>query len=119
MDRAITGNAGDPRAVKTAKRLQARREAFALDQLQATLKTPAGRAVIWDLLTRTGVFASIFRQSSEIYYLAGRQDVGHELLALCMQAGKDLYLLMETEARNRQERDDREIDATQTARADE
>jgi hypothetical protein len=51
--------------------------------------------------------------------LAGRQDVGHELLALCMQAGKDLYLLMETEARNRQERDDREIDATQTARADE
>lgn len=118
MDRALTRNAGDPQQVKNARRLEARREAFTMDVLKATMTNPAGRAFIWELLSRCGVFSSIYRQSSEIYYLAGRQDVGHELLDLCMQASKDLYLLMEKEARDRAERENRETDALQTPRAD-
>lgn len=117
-DRALTRNAGDPQQVKTARRLEARREQFTIDMLVATMSQPSGRAFIWELLSRCGVFSSIYRQSSEIYYLAGRQDVGHELLELCTTASKDLYLLMESEARNRAERENRETDALHTPRAD-
>ena len=44
------------------------------------------------------MFSSIWRQSAEIHYLAGKQDIGHEIQANIVRVCPDLYLLMQREA---------------------
>jgi hypothetical protein len=114
----VVKNAGDPAQVKRARRLENRREAFASGMLHAVLDTVAGRAFVWDLISRAGVFASPFRLTDEIYYLVGRADFGRELLARCVESDNELYILMEREARERAAREQAETDAAHTARAE-
>lgn len=116
--RAAVRNAADPEQVKRA----GRREADARMQLAASFKavmgTVDGRAVMWNLLERAGVFQSIWTPSAEIHYRAGRQDYGHELMALLTGIDEDLYDLMAREARARNKRAANETDAAHTARAE-
>ena len=114
VDRAEVRNAADPQQVKRAGRRERDKRRRTTDALKATLATPAGRITLWTLLERAGIFGSIYRQSSEIYYLAGRQDFGHELLASILEADEDGYLLMEREAREWARRDNAAIDAAAT-----
>jgi hypothetical protein len=119
MDRAEVRNAADPQQVKRAARKDRDREALLSEALRATLSQPAGRFVLWDLLERAGVFTSVFAMNQQIYYNAGRQDFGHELLALLVACDEDLYTLMEKEARDRKARDNRATDASHTPKPDE
>lgn len=114
MDRAQVRNAASPDQVKRAARKERDAAEFARAALVQVLATPAGRIVMWDLLERAGVHRSIFHPSSQIYYLAGRQDFGHELLAALLDADEQAYLLMEAEARARQRRDNVATDAAHT-----
>lgn len=111
-------NAADSSQVRRAERKEKDAAARQLDQLRAVMSTEVGRAVMWDLLERAGVYRSIWHPSAEIHYRAGRQDFGHELQALILQADEDLYDLMAREARARAKRADNETDAAHTARAD-
>jgi hypothetical protein len=88
-------------------------------QLEKVLGTIDGRAVIWELLSRAGIFNSIWESSARIHYNAGRQDFGHELLALVTACNEELYVQLEREARAQVKRDNQEIDAGQTARISE
>jgi hypothetical protein len=86
--------------------------------LRAVMQTAAGRVVMWDLLARCKVFESIYESSSKIYYNAGRQDFGHELMALLLDLDDGrLYVQMEAEARARATRELRGNEAAHTARA--
>jgi hypothetical protein len=115
MPRAITSDAGDPRAVRRAQRLERRRtEAFNLALLEV-LQSPAGRAVLWELLARAGVYRSVWDNSARIHYNAGRQDFGQELIGTIVDADEKLYLLMEAEGRARAKREDREVEAWHAA----
>lgn len=114
MSRSLQGNAADPRQVRYAERKVRERDARFLDALQVILRTPAGRIVCWDLLTRAGIFRSIWENSARIHYNAGRQDFGHELLASLVEADEGLYQVMEKEARVYQRGEDRETEAAQT-----
>src|SRR3954471_4533470 len=98
-DRSLTGNAADRKKVERADRVQRRRESRFTDALRAVLATPTGRIVAWELLRRARVYESIWDPSSKIHYNAGRQDFGHELLAVIVEADGTLYLEMEREAR--------------------
>lgn len=119
-DRAEVRNAADPRQVKRAARKQERLEQERKARLHAVMSTVDGRAVMWDLLGKAGVYRSVFNPSgSQMYYLAGRQDFGHELLDELVTLSEDLYILMETEARARARREALETDAAHTPRADE
>lgn len=113
MSRALTGNAADPRQVEFARRKERRRAAGFHDALRVVLGAPEGRVVLWTLLERAGVFRSVWDPSARIHYNAGRQDYGHELLALLVDVDEDGYLLMEREARQRARGDDREAAAMQ------
>ena len=117
-DRAEVRNAADPQQVRRAARKEKDREALLADALRSTLSQPAGRFVLWDLLERAGIYTSVFAASDRIYYNAGRQDFGHELLALLVACDEDLYALMEKEARDRKVRENRSTDAAHTKKTD-
>lgn len=110
-------NAADKEQVKRAARFERNHEARKLVSARVVLEGYDGRAFCWDLLARARVFESIWHPSAEIHYLAGRQDYGHELMALLIQADENLYQLMEREARERARRDDRTTDAGHTPAA--
>lgn len=117
--RAEGRNAADPRQVKRAGRLERDRAEQLRAHVVAVLTTESGRAVFWELLERAGVYRSIWTPNSEIHYKAGRQDFGHELMALIVDASEEGYELMEREARARRKRDERSTDAAHTAPAEE
>lgn len=111
-------NAADPQQVKRAARKEQDAATRRLENLVGVMSTEIGRAVMWDLLERAGVFRSIWHPSAEIHYRAGRQDYGHELQALILEADEDLYDLMAREARARAKRAANETDAAHTPRAE-
>jgi hypothetical protein len=102
--RPAVERANDPKQVERVRK-QAEREAqWIAEQYRQVMHTPAGRAVVWDLLERCRVFESIWEPNARIHYLAGRQDFGHELMGIVLETDEELYLLMEQEARRRAKR---------------
>lgn len=116
--RAAVRNASDPHQVRRAARKEQDRERLTLTAIESVMRTTDGRLVMWDLLSRCGVFGSIWHPSAEIHYRAGKQDMGHEIQALLLQASEDLYDLMAREARARAKREASETDAHHTARSE-
>lgn len=88
-----------------------------LASLRELMSSEASRLVMWELLDVAGVFRSIWTPNAEIHYRAGRQDFGHELMALLHQAGEDHYAAMESEARARAKREAEELAAILQSRA--
>ncbi len=119
MSRAYQKNAADLQQVKYAERKATQQQERVLVCLRAIMGAPEGRVVMWDLLARAGIYRSIWDPSARIHYNAGRQDYGHELLALLLEADGDLYQLMEREARAWQRSQDREAAAVLTPAASE
>lgn len=115
---ASVRNAGDISDVRRADRAAKRARDRELDVTRAVLATVEGREFLRNWLEALGVFRSIWRPNAEIHFLAGRQDVGHELMALLSEADEAAYLQMETEARARRKRTDIETEAGHTARLD-
>lgn len=118
-DRAAVRNAADPQQVKDAGRRDKRDVALFDDQLRAVLDTPAGRALLWAILRRSGLYTTVFhRDPGVMAFNAGRQNFGQELLDAVIAADRRLYLLMEREARERDSRDDAAVEAAHTPSAD-
>lgn len=108
-------NAGDISEVRRAERTGKRAHERELAVTRAVMATVEGREFLRNQLEALGVFRSIWRASSEIYYLAGRQDAGHQLMALLTAADETAYLQMEAEARERRRRADLDTEAGHTA----
>lgn len=117
--RADVRNAADRRQVETARRRERRLHRERLERYRVTLQTYDGRAVLWDLLERLGVYRSVWDPGARIHYNAGRQDAGHELMATVLEADEQGYARMAAEARERTRRDDAERDAAHVASAQE
>ncbi len=118
--RPLVKNAADPRQVAHAERKERRREERVRVAIRNVLAMPAGRLLLWELLGRAGVYQSVFDASgSRTFYNAGRQDFGHELLALLVDADQEGYLEMEREARAFARNEQVEAAAAQTPAANE
>jgi L-amino acid N-acyltransferase YncA len=115
--RALVKNAADPKQVQYAQRKEKQRGERVNHALRAVMATPAGRVVMWELLTRAGIFRSVWEASAKIHYNAGRQDYGHELLATLIDVDEAAYQLMEREMRAIDRNDSRETAAVQTPAA--
>lgn len=114
--RAEVKNAADPEQVEKAGRRVNRRERVRLEHYGAVMRTPAGRAVMWDLLERAGLYETSFdREALIMARREGRRGLGLELLAQLIELEPALYLVMEQEARIRQSQADSETDAAHTA----
>lgn len=110
-DRVDVRNAADRKQVGRAGKRSDHRQRELEGAYVDVLNTESGRRVMWDLLERCGVYRSVWEPSAKIHYNAGRQDMGHELMALLARTDVQLYLKMEHEARVRDARDDSEREA--------
>lgn len=105
-------NAGDPEQVKRADRLERRRAAEVEARMVAVLSAPEGRGFVWDVLSAGGVFASVLASTPElVYYNAGRQDYARNIMLDAINVAPALYLLMEREARERDEKAKKDAEA--------
>lgn len=116
--RAAVKNAADAGQVKHAGRKDRDRRQREMDDLRAVLATPFGRRFVWRLLSHCKVFESIWHPSALIHANAGRQDVGHYLMAEIVEANEDMLLMMMTEARIEVKRDQAEREAVQQTKKD-
>jgi hypothetical protein len=98
-DSVAVRNAADPDQVKHASRKDRDRRERELADLRAVLAQAAGRRVLWRLLEHCSVFGSIWHPSALIHANAGRQDVGHYLMAEITEANEDAIFTMMQEAR--------------------
>jgi hypothetical protein len=107
-------NTADPKQVgaraRRAKDAARRRH----DDTKAVLSTPAGRRLIWYLLERAGVFESVMGPDGVIQYQAGRQDFGHEIMALVEASDPEAIFALMREARDERIKEQRTQQAEQT-----
>lgn len=111
---ALVANAADAEQVKRAGRKTRDRRADELADLRAVLATPAGRRVLWRVLEHCRVFESVWSEGAQIHANAGRQDVGHFVMAEIEQADDEAIFRLMVEARQRRTRESVENEAAQT-----
>jgi hypothetical protein len=93
-ENAVVKNAADAEQIKNAgKKLSVKRE-NELSDLKKILSLPEGRRLIWRLLGFCKVFESIWHPSALIHANAGRQDVGHFIMAEVSDADQEAFFTM-------------------------
>jgi hypothetical protein len=102
MDKEKDYDAGDIAAVSKKKSkkelIQEREEA----ELKWVLSDPKGRAVMWRLVARCGVYQDSFTGNSTTFYKEGRRSVGLETIVEIDHTDKNAYATMRIEAVNRE-----------------
>lgn len=96
---ALVGNCADPEQVKQAEKKVKNRRDTELEDIRFLLSDRRARNFIWRLLTHCRVFESIWEPSAKIHHNAGRQDVGHFIMAEVVEAREDALLEMMREAK--------------------
>jgi hypothetical protein len=90
----LVRNVGSKQQVVRASKSERFRRETELLELRELMKDVRFRRFMFRLLGYTSVFQSIFEQSSKIYHNAGRQDVGHFLMAEITEADEEAYMVM-------------------------
>lgn len=112
-------NAADKRQVEAAARSAKDERRLERDDSRAVLATVQGRRFVWRLLESAGVFKSVMAPDGVIQYQAGRQDFGHELMALVERADPEALFTMMREAQAERGKQRRTRTAVQTPSASE
>ena len=102
MEQALVKNAGDVKQIKRAAKKEDQIKREQENDVRYMLNDRRGRRFVWRMLTHAGVYNSIWVQSAEIHYKAGKQDFGHWLMAQVLEASEDAYTLMVKENRTKQ-----------------
>lgn len=90
----LVTNVANEEQVKAAEKRQKLISDQQAEDLKYVMASVQGRRVLWHLLSHCAVFESIWRQSAEIHYLAGKQDVGHYLVAAMTAVSEDAFIQM-------------------------
>ena len=100
---AETYDAGDPEKVKT-RRSKAQLAAEELDaHTRAVLDTYAGRAVLWSIVERCGVYrAKAPGTEADMAEFLGRRNIGLSVIAQLLTVDENLYMKMHSEAQARE-----------------
>jgi hypothetical protein len=98
-DRALVGNAADPRQVKAAKKQEKQNRARARADLQTVVASEQGRRFTWSLLEQAGVFQSNHALDDYNRGIAeGRRRIGLELMVMLNEIDPVLYFRIAKEA---------------------
>ncbi len=87
-------NVADGKTVKDAGKKEKWGYRQNKDDLVYLLTLPQFRRYIWRLLDTCNIFSSIWRCSAEIHRLAGRQELGQDILVEVTQADPDAFVTM-------------------------
>lgn len=103
-DLELPYNAGDPVAVAKRK-VTAKHKQKELDEFtSAMMDTSQGRGWMWDILTATKVFQTVFStRALEMAFNEGQRNVGLRLMADLMRVSPDQYITMARENGDRHE----------------
>jgi len=95
----LVTDVSDKKQVKAAEQ----KERLGRDQeLNDICSTPQGRRFMWRLLGHCRTFESIWKNSAEIHYNAGQQDLGHFLMSEIVEADQEIYFQMMRENKKEQ-----------------
>ncbi len=100
-DRALVGNAADFKQVKKAKQYEKLREQQRKANLEATLASPHGRAVLCDILDDCGLYDDVYLpgQPDGTSRFLGRRSVGLRIFADIEAIEPGAYTKMRMEQR--------------------
>jgi hypothetical protein len=99
MSRIVVTNAADENQIREAEKQEKKGADRDTQDLLKVLDTIHGRRVLWRLMEFCKVFESVNTSSAQIYYNAGRQDVGHFIMKLVVSARDEALLEMMKEAK--------------------
>lgn len=95
MSEALVGNVADKEQIKDATRKEKDRRKEEVADLKFILSTVQGKRFLWRLLEQCKTFESVFSpESMRMSYSAGRQDLGHYLMAEIMDAEPEAFIEM-------------------------
>lgn len=105
MDRDV-GDAAQVAEAKTVEQLCEERER---EELRQVLGTRAGRAVLWRMLERCGIYRTSFTGDPlGMAFREGERNIGLACLNLCLTADPRAYTIMRDEATIRNKDDGRQ-----------
>jgi hypothetical protein len=93
-----TGDEKDVNLKKAAHTLAREKE---LAELYEMLSLYGGRAFVWRLLEKCGVYSSAAGECKDVFRFEGRRDIGLWVLEEVFTAKPDTYTLMRNEAEER------------------
>lgn len=84
---AYVKNASDEKQVKRSSAMEKIGRDQELDDVKAVMGTECGRRFVWRLLEKCETFGSVARPNyGDTYYVSGKQDVGHYVMAEIAEA---------------------------------
>ena len=101
---ATVRNAASPKQVRRAGRLEKKKRDDELADVRHVCSTEAGRRFMFRLLGHCKVFESVY--GLDVQYQAGKQDVGHFVMAEVVEADDELLFRMMREAKTAKQRDE-------------
>lgn len=100
---ALVGNAADKQQVEDAAQAEKRGRMREVDDMRSVLSSSQGRRVLWRIMQQCGVNQTVLGDTdARTNFNAGRQDVGHFVLAEIVEAAPARYLemMMENQKEN-------------------
>lgn len=98
----LVTNAADRKQVKQAEKVVRSNQEYYMDSLKNVMATKDGRRVLWDFLSKCGIYAEIWEPSAKIHFNAGKRSVGLKVLGDITECDEDLFLIMQKENRERE-----------------
>lgn len=83
---------------KASKKLKTVRDQQ-VEDIRFLLGTPQGRRFFWRYLDECGVFKTSFTGNSQTFFLEGSRNIGLKLLSDINESAPESYLLMQKEAK--------------------
>jgi hypothetical protein len=83
-------NAADEKGLKRDAATERYSREKYLNDIRQVLGTPSGCRFVWSLLEKCKTFNSVWEPSARIHYNAGKQDLGHEIMAEIAEADEIL-----------------------------
>ncbi|KKK52794.1 hypothetical protein LCGC14_3101320, partial [marine sediment metagenome] len=99
-----TSDAGQ---VEDRKRASQAAEERRAKEVREVLSTRGGRAFVWRILGKCGVYHSAPEGSEAMSRFEGRRDVGIQVLKECLTSDPKVYILMQQEAADRDSEEER------------
>lgn len=103
--RAVSPDDADHESVEEARKRERLERENQLQDLAMLLQAPAGRRVVWRILSQCGIYSDGWDPSARIHFNAGKRNVGLWLLDEVMAANDEAYLLMQREAKQKEKQD--------------
>ncbi len=101
MEDGLVKNAADADEVKAAAKKVKRADERHKDDVRRLLASDFGRRILWEYLSRCGVFrADCPVNSGSLYFDNGQRNIGLGILTDITNADPDAYILMMKEAKD-------------------